>query len=143
MNYNVISTDDHMQEPRDLWTRRMSKEKWGNRIPEVRRLPDGRDCWHIWDKPFYKYGRPMIGAVNGVMEDRRGAQTWDEIPAKAYVPAERVKAMDQDGVDVHAFFGNVTGIASDGLNGFRFALVVDHTIATTVTIDKVKVVYRV
>ncbi len=39
--------------------------------------------------------------------------------------------------------GNVTGIASDGLNGFRFALVVDHTIATTVTIDKVKVVYRV
>ena len=64
MNYNIISTDDHMQEPRDLWTRRLSKEKWGNRIPEVRRLPDGRDCWHIWDKPFYKYGRPMIGAVN-------------------------------------------------------------------------------
>jgi hypothetical protein len=39
--------------------------------------------------------------------------------------------------------GNSTGIASDGLNGFRFALVVDHTLATTVTIDKVKVVYRV
>ena len=113
MNYNISSTDDHMQEPRDLWTRRLSKEKWGNRIPEVRRLPDGRDCWHIWDKPFYKYGRPMIGAVNGVMEDRRGALTWDEIPAKAYVPAERVKAMDQDGVDVHAFFGNVTGIAGN------------------------------
>lgn len=32
MNYNIISTDDHMQEPRDLWTRRLSKEKWGNRI---------------------------------------------------------------------------------------------------------------
>ncbi len=113
MNYNIISTDDHMQEPRDLWTRRLSKEKWGNRIPEVRRLPDGRDCWFIWDKPFFKYNRPMIGAVNGVMEDRRGALTWDEIPAKAYVPAERVKAMDQDGVDVHAFFGNVTGIAGN------------------------------
>lgn len=121
MNYNIISTDDHMQEPRDLWTRRLSKEKWGNRIPEVRRLPDGRDCWFIWDKPFYKYGRPMIGAVNGVMEERRGAQTWDEIPAKAYVPAERVKAMDQDGVDVHAFFGNVTGIAGNTFSNPDYA----------------------
>jgi len=113
MEYNLISTDDHLQEPRDLWTRRLSKAKWGARIPEVRRLPEGQDCWHIWDQPFYKYGRPMIGAVNGVMEDRRGAITWDEIPAKAYVPAERVKAMQADGVDVHTFFGNVSGIAGN------------------------------
>lgn len=105
MEYNVISTDDHMQEPCDFWTRRLSKEKWGNRIPEVRRLPEGQDCWFIWDKPFYKYGAPMIGAVHGVMEERRGAKTWDDIPLKACVPSERVKAMDQDGVDVHAFFG--------------------------------------
>lgn len=38
---------------------------------------------------------------------------------------------------------NQTGIASDGLNGFRFALVLDRRIAATVTIDKVKIVYRV
>jgi predicted TIM-barrel fold metal-dependent hydrolase len=121
MDYQLISTDDHMQEPRDLWTRRLSKTKWGKRIPEVRPLPDGRDCWHIWDKPFFKYGNPMIGAVNGVMPERRSAKTWDEIPAKAYVPAERIKAMAEDGVDVHTFFGNVTGIAGNTFSNPEFA----------------------
>lgn len=36
-----------------------------------------------------------------------------------------------------------TGIASDGLNGFRWALVLDRAIAATVTVDRVKIVYRV
>lgn len=120
MDYSVISADDHLHEPRDLWTRRLSKAKWGDRIPEVRKLPDGRDCWHIWDKPRFRYGNPVIGAVNGVMEGRRPASTWDEIPLKAYVPAERIKAMDEDGVDVHAFFGNVTGVAGQTFSDPEF-----------------------
>ena len=36
-----------------------------------------------------------------------------------------------------------TGIASDGLNGFRFMLMIDRTLATTITIDSVIVLYRV
>ncbi|HEX6811056.1 MAG TPA: Ig-like domain-containing protein [Planctomycetota bacterium] len=36
-----------------------------------------------------------------------------------------------------------TGIASDGLNGFRFMLMVDRTFAENITIDKVIVLYRV
>ncbi|MFT4512016.1 MAG: hypothetical protein ACI89X_000640 [Planctomycetota bacterium] len=35
-----------------------------------------------------------------------------------------------------------TGIASDGLNGFRFMLFFDQTLATSLTIDRVVVVYR-
>ena len=37
---------------------------------------------------------------------------------------------------------NQTGMASDGRNGYRFMLFVDHTLATDVTIDRVVVVYR-
>ena len=33
------------------------------------------------------------------------------------------------------------GIASDGLNGYRFMLLVDQTLATTVTIERLVVVY--
>ncbi len=36
-----------------------------------------------------------------------------------------------------------TGIASDGLNGFRFQLLADYTLGQVITIDKVVVVYRV
>lgn len=38
--------------------------------------------------------------------------------------------------------GNQVGIASDGLNGYRFMLFVDRTLATTVTVEKLTVVYR-
>jgi hypothetical protein len=37
----------------------------------------------------------------------------------------------------------VTGIASDARNGFRFALVVDRAFASTVTVQRVVIVYRV
>jgi hypothetical protein len=38
--------------------------------------------------------------------------------------------------------GPEIGIASDGLNGFRFALILDRAIATNVTVQRVRVVYR-
>ena len=31
----VIDTDTHITEPRDTWTARMSKKKWGDMIPHV------------------------------------------------------------------------------------------------------------
>ena len=39
--------------------------------------------------------------------------------------------------------GQAVGIASDGLNGFRFAITQDRTVGQVVTIDKVVIVYRV
>jgi predicted TIM-barrel fold metal-dependent hydrolase len=113
MRYTLVSTDDHLQEPPDLWTRRMSQDRWGERIPHIRRNADGTDCWFIDGRPYVKYGRPVLASVHGVMQDRKAPTRWDEIPEIAYVPSERVKAMDRDGVDVHAFFGNVSGIAGN------------------------------
>lgn len=39
--------------------------------------------------------------------------------------------------------GPLTGIASDGLNGYRFALVVDRGVASSVVVESVKVFYRI
>jgi predicted TIM-barrel fold metal-dependent hydrolase len=91
----------------------MSREKWGARIPHIRSNPNGTDCWFIDDRPFLKFGQPYLSSVHGVMPDRRAPTRWEEIPRIAYVPAERVKAMDRDGVDVHTFFANVGGIAGN------------------------------
>ena len=33
MKYGVISADDHVQEAPDVWTKRMSKAKFGDDIP--------------------------------------------------------------------------------------------------------------
>jgi predicted TIM-barrel fold metal-dependent hydrolase len=113
MNNRLISTDDHLQEPPDLWTQRMSRQKWGDRIPQIRRNDDGTDGWFIDDKPFFKYGAPYLSSVQGTLEGRTSPKTWDEVPRITYVPSERVKAMDRDGVDVHCFFANVGGIAGN------------------------------
>ena len=86
----------------------MSKKKWGDKIPEVRPNGDGTDSWYICGER--QYGTHAVCTVHGAMPDRTNPpQRWADVPAKAYVPAERVKAMDEDGVDVHTFFGNVAG----------------------------------
>jgi len=45
LKYGLISVDDHIQEPPDLWTRRLSKNHWGDRIPYLQRLNDGTEQW--------------------------------------------------------------------------------------------------
>ncbi len=110
MKYSVISTDDHLQEAPDTWTDRMSKKKWGDKIPGVRPNGDGTDSWFIYDQTS-TLGRG-VAFVDGALTDRSKFVTrWEDVPQIAYVPEERLKAMDQDGVDVHAFFGNVSGAA--------------------------------
>jgi predicted TIM-barrel fold metal-dependent hydrolase len=108
MQYRVISTDDHLQEAPDTWTSRMSS-KWGDRIPQVKPLDKHRDAWFVYGVPNERLG---VAIVHGALPDRAKSVTrWEEVPEIAYVPAERIKAMDRDGVDVHTFFGNIAGVA--------------------------------
>ena len=119
MDYRVISTDDHLQEAPHTWTSRMSAKKWGDRVPQVRRLDDGTDRWFIFGQKDTSVG--SVANVSGAMADRNSRpQRWDEVPKIAYVPSERLKAMAQDGVDVHTFFGNVAGIAGNFLSNPAF-----------------------
>lgn len=41
LKYGLISADDHVQEHGEVWTRRMSREKWGDRIPHLESQSDG------------------------------------------------------------------------------------------------------
>ena len=113
MKYKVISTDDHLQEAPHTWTARMSRAKWGDRIPHIERHEDGTEWWHLNDQPTQGGFSGRLGIVSGVLPDRAkfSPTKWEEMPEISYVPAERIKAMDQDGVDVHTFFGNISGIA--------------------------------
>jgi predicted TIM-barrel fold metal-dependent hydrolase len=110
MHYNVISTDDHLQEAPHTWTSRMSKARWSDLIPQIRRDPDGTDHWYIHGAKIRGGG---VGSVRGIVPVGKPPLTWDEVPPKAYQPAARIKAMDEDGVDVHTFFGNISGVAGN------------------------------
>jgi hypothetical protein len=47
LQFGVISVDDHVQEPPDLWTKSMSQAKWGERIPHLAIQEDGTERWVI------------------------------------------------------------------------------------------------
>jgi predicted TIM-barrel fold metal-dependent hydrolase len=118
MKYRVISTDDHLQEAPDTWTSRMSAAKWGDKIPQIKPLDARREAWFVYGEPNTRLG---VAVVHGALPDRaRSVQRWEEVPRIAYVPAERVKAMDQDGVDAHTLFGNIAGVAGGTFSDPRF-----------------------
>jgi predicted TIM-barrel fold metal-dependent hydrolase len=110
MEYRVISTDDHLQEGPETWTSRLSKAKWGTKIPQLRRNEKGEDHWWINDAP---HPMPGVGSVRGIMPPGKPPLRWEDVPKKAWVPAERFKAMTEDGIDAQTFFGNITGVAGN------------------------------
>ena len=47
LKFGVISVDDHVLEPPDLWIKCMSQAKWGDKIPHVVSQADGTERWSI------------------------------------------------------------------------------------------------
>ena len=116
LKYGLISVDDHVQEPPDLWSSRLSKSRWGERIPHLERA-DGVERW-IVDGQLLLDG-PARAAV--LMADRnREPERWEEVPPAAYRPSERLKAMDEAGIDYSVLYPTVAGAA-----GQNFARVKD------------------
>ena len=107
LKYGFISTDDHVQEHPEVWTRRMSSAKWGDRIPHIVKNGDGAEHWMVDGKPVDLPGVALAGAA---MPDRaREPQRWADVPAVAYKPRERLEAMDADGVDYSVLYPTVAG----------------------------------
>lgn len=110
LKYGFISVDDHVQEPPDLWTGRIDK-RWSGRVPHLERAPDGAERWML-------DGQVLLGGTSSksgaFMADRNSEPTrWDEVPPAAYVPAERLKAMDAAGVDYSVLYPTVAGLAGE------------------------------
>jgi len=116
INHGVISVDDHVMEHPEVWTARMSKSKWGNRIPHVERQGDGTEIWVVDGKPLdlQGAGSPGVAAVGAILPDRVAEpQRWEDVPKAAYVPDERLKAMNVDGIDASALYPTVAGLAGE------------------------------
>ena len=110
LKYGLISVDDHIQEPPDLWTERLSKGKWGDRVPRLERGSDGTERW-VADGRILQQGPAKAGAL---MDDRNREPTrWEEVPAAAYSPTERLKIMDAAGIDYSVLYPTVAGLAGE------------------------------
>jgi predicted TIM-barrel fold metal-dependent hydrolase len=111
LKYGFISVDDHVQEVPDLWTTRLSKKAWGDRIPHIERAQDGAERWVVDGHILLNGGVAQSGAL---MADRtQEPKQWDAVPPAAYAPAARLKAMDAAGIDYSVLYPTVAGLAGE------------------------------
>lgn len=109
LKHGVISVDDHVQEPPDLWTSRMSKRKWGDRIPHIERASNGTERWVLDDQVLLD---GKIARAGALMDERLvEPEFWNDVPPAAYLPAERLKLMNAAGIDYSALFPTTAGLA--------------------------------
>jgi uncharacterized protein len=110
LRHGLISVDDHVQEPPDLWTSRLSRRRWGDRIPHLERS-SGADRWVVDGQIALGGHAALAGAL---MRDRNhDPARWDDVPPAAYRPADRLTAMDAAGVDASILYPTVAGLAGE------------------------------
>lgn len=115
----IFSADDHILEHPEVWTSRLSKKTWGDRIPRVERdASTGADTWVIDGQPFPLSQVAQIGAL---LPDRVATPAqWQDVPEAACTAQARLVAMDADGVTDSVLYPLVAGVA-----GQRFASCAD------------------
>jgi len=109
IRFGLISADSHVVTDRNAFLDRMSKRKFGERIPQVREVEtkgQKTDRWVVNGRPLGSRGVVNCPAVMGDPDRNAYPQRWDEVPAKAFVPIERLKALDADGIDAEVLFPN-------------------------------------
>ena len=104
--HRIISSDDHIFEPPDLWTSRI-EPKYRDRAPQLlRREEDNTDWWTC---------EGVRGASGGSGGEFAGTRfedpdrldfggAFENVRPGGYIPEEHVKDMDIDGIDVSIMY---------------------------------------
>jgi len=118
----IISVDDHVVEPPDLWTSRLPA-KYQDRCPRVERdsavfnfeggeftyqkgVPGGAECdWWLYDDLVYPF--PKLSAASGFETLDVEPVTFDQIRPGGWKQADRLADMTANHVDVSLCFPNV------------------------------------
>jgi uncharacterized protein len=111
MTDKFISTNEHVIESPDVWTSRLSKQKWADRVPHIIAKDDGSEVWLIDGREY-----PLLGSGSAAacMPDRGDEpRRWADIPAVITDPARRAAAMEEQGVDYAVLYPSVAGIAGE------------------------------
>ena len=111
VGHGLISAYDRVQEHPDVWTSRLSKARWGDRIPHVERRPDGSERWVVDGNPVALQGVAIAGAL--MLDRSQEPQRWADVPNLVYDPAARLKGMDADGVAASVLYPTVAGASGE------------------------------
>src|SRR5262249_49341954 len=120
----VISADNHLIDPRDLYAERMPKQ-FRDRAPRVLRGRDGGDGWSFDGKPPSRtFGLEAVaGQPDRAGKYKAAGMTWDEILPGNYDGWAHLADRDREGIDGAVVYPMVAMAAYSMADaGFRVAL---------------------
>jgi predicted TIM-barrel fold metal-dependent hydrolase len=106
MEYRVISTDNHINEPPGTFIDRLPGHL-RDRAPRVMRGADGGDGWsYDGTPPRATFGLGAIGAITkqSYQDYKASGLRWEDIPAGNYEGAAHIKDNELDGVDASCIY---------------------------------------
>lgn len=116
----IIDTDSHAVEAADIWTSRMSRQKWGSNIPHVRYVAEEKsDMWFVGDVPIMPVGFCVItdGGGGSVKRDEatfpQFLTRYEDMHPAAYDPVQRASVMDAQGISVAVLYPNLGFVGPD------------------------------
>ena len=101
--HRIISADDHVQEPKDMWQQRVPAAL-RDRAPKVVKRRRRR-CLDARGQVVMKMGM-NVAAGKKFEEYKLEGETYQTIRAGSFDPHERLKDMDTDGVEAQVLFPN-------------------------------------
>jgi len=118
----LVSVDDHVVEPPDLFEDRLSKAA-AERAPHVVKLPNGADAWMFEGNPLPNVG---LNAVAGRVPEEYGVDplAFDQMRPGCYDIDERIRDMNVNGV-----LGSLNFPSLAGFTGQLFTTCDDKAIA--------------
>jgi predicted TIM-barrel fold metal-dependent hydrolase len=113
----VIDVDAHLTERHDLFTTRAPKG-YKDRVPHVERI-DGIDVWVIEGKTFGKAGSggtvDRSGRKHAYRDSQGGPWGIGDVHPAAWDPRERLRLLDEQGIDAQVLYPNAIGLGGQNL----------------------------
>jgi predicted TIM-barrel fold metal-dependent hydrolase len=106
-----ISADEHVQEHPDVWLKRLSRSKWGERIPHVEKNSSGSEHWVVDGREITFDGVADCGAA---MPDRtKNPQRWSDVPISVWDPKARLEVLDAAGIERAVLYPTLAGVGGE------------------------------
>ena len=107
----VIDADSHISEPEDLWTSRVSRQKWGDLVPHVKFDPQiSEDRWFIGG---HRAGATASAAMAGWTDPPPShPPSLPQADHGAFSVEARLQRMDEYGIHAQVIYPNVGGFGS-------------------------------
>jgi predicted TIM-barrel fold metal-dependent hydrolase len=106
VQYKVVSTDNHINEPPGTYVDRLPKHL-RDKAPRMMRGADGGDGWSLdGELPKWTFGLGAVGATSSqnYQEYRASGIKWEELLPGNYEGAEAIKDNERDGVDAASIY---------------------------------------